>query len=238
MEKEILKLENVSYRYADEVSDYYALKDINYTFELGKVYAIRGKSGSGKTTLLSLISGLETNYEGAITYDGKDLKKMDLDKYRNTCIGIVFQSYNLLPHLTASENIILSMDINGMKIKNKREKALELMKSVGLSDTFASRKILKLSGGEQQRIAIARSLSYDPDVIIADEPTGALDYNTGKMVLKLLQDTCRKEGMTVVLITHNLAIAPMADRVIKMKNSKVISNIINESIVSVDEIEW
>ena len=221
MEKEILKLENVSYRYADEVSDYYALKDINYTFELGKVYAIRGKSGSGKTTLLSLISGLETNYEGAITYDGKDLKKMDLDKYRNTCIGIVFQSYNLLPHLTASENIILSMDINGMKIKNKREKALELMKSVGLSDTFASRKILKLSGGEQQRIAIARSLSYDPDVIIADEPTGNLDKETEDEILKNFKELAHKKNKCVIIVTHSKNVSDNSDVCYYLKKEEV-----------------
>lgn len=122
MKKEILKLENVSYRYQDASEDDYILKNINYTFELGKTYAIKGKSGSGKTTLLSLISGLETRYEGNITYDDKDLKKIDLDKYRNTYIGIVFQSYNLLPHLTAIENIILSMEISDLKDIDKRKK--------------------------------------------------------------------------------------------------------------------
>ena len=170
MKKEILKLQDVSYRYADADINDYVLKNINYSFELGKIYAIKGKSGSGKTTLLSLISGLETKYEGTITYDDKDLKKIDLDKYRNTYIGIVFQSYNLLPHLTAIENIILSMEISNIKGIDKHKKALELMKSVGLDESFANRRVLKLSGGEQQRIAIARSLSYNPNIIIADEP--------------------------------------------------------------------
>ncbi len=136
-------------------------KNINYEFDQGKMYAIKGKSGSGKTTLLSLITGLEKCTEGNVLYDGKDLKKMNLDTYRNTDIGIVFKSYNLLPSLTAVENIILSMDVSKVKIKSKKQKALELMRSVSLSDEQAKRKILKLSGGEQQRIAIARSLSYN-----------------------------------------------------------------------------
>ena len=167
----ILKLENVGYRYKDAPKDSYVFKNINYAFEQGKIYAIKGKSGSGKTTLLSLITGLEKCTEGDILYDGKNLKKMNLDRYRNTEIGIVFQSYNLLPRLSAKENIILSMDISKVKVKDKKKKALELMKDVGLSEEEAKRKILRLSGGEQQRIAIARSLSYDPKIIIADEPT-------------------------------------------------------------------
>ena len=136
-------------------------KNINYEFDQGKMYAIKGKSGSGKTTLLSLITGLEKCTEGNVLYDGKDFKKMNLDTYRNTDIGIVFKSYNLLSSLTAVENIILSMDVSKVKIKSKKQKALELMRSVSLSDEQAKRKILKLSGGEQQRIAIARSLSYN-----------------------------------------------------------------------------
>ena len=167
----ILKLENVGYRYKDAQKDSYVFKNINYEFEQGKIYAIKGKSGSGKTTLLSLITGLEKCTEGDILYDNKNLKKMNLDRYRNTEIGIVFQSYNLLPRLSAKENIILSMDISKVKVKDKKNKALELMKDVGLSEEQANRKILRLSGGEQQRIAIARSLSYDPKIIIADEPT-------------------------------------------------------------------
>ena len=140
----ILKLENVCYRYKDAPKDSYVFKNINYDFEEGKMYAIKGKSGSGKTTLLSLITGLENCTEGQILYDGKELKKMNLDTYRNTDIGIVFQSYNLLPRLTALENIILSMDISKVKVEDKKQKALELMRSVGLSEDKANRKILKL----------------------------------------------------------------------------------------------
>ena len=141
----ILKLDNVAYRYKDAPKDKYVFKEINYEFEQGKMYAIKGKSGSGKTTLLSLITGLEKCTEGRVLYNDEDLKKMNLDKYRNTDIGIVFQSYNLLPSLTAIENIILSMDVSKVKIKNKKDRALELMKSVGLSEDQAKRKILKLS---------------------------------------------------------------------------------------------
>lgn len=217
MKKEILKLENVSYRYQDASEDDYVLKNINYTFELGKTYAIKGKSGSGKTTLLSLISGLETRYEGNITYDDKDLKKIDLDKYRNTYIGIVFQSYNLLPHLTAIENIILSMEISGLKDIDKRKKAIELMKSVGLNESFANRRVLKLSGGEQQRIAIARSLSYNPNIIIADEPTGNLDKDTEDEILKIFKELAHKENKCIIIVTHSKNVCDNVDIVYDLK---------------------
>ena len=213
----ILKLDNVSYRYSDAKKDEYVFKDISYDFELGKSYAIRGKSGSGKTTLLSLISGLETKYEGNITYNNKNLKKQDLDKYRNTYIGIVFQSYNLLPHLTAAENIILSMEISGLKIDNKREKAIELMKSVGLDESLADRRVLKLSGGEQQRIAIARSLSYNPKIIIADEPTGNLDKETEDEILEIFDRLSHKENKCVIIVTHSKNVCDSVDYVYEIK---------------------
>ncbi len=208
---EILKLENVAYRYKDAPKDKYVFKNINYEFEQGKIYAIKGKSGSGKTTLLSLITGLEKCTEGKIIYDGEDLKKKNLDKYRNTDIGIVFQSYNLLPRLTAIENIILSMDVSKIKIKDKKQKALELMKKVGLSEEHAKRKILKLSGGEQQRIAIARSLSYDPKIIIADEPTGNLDKDTENEILKIFIDLAKKENKCIIIVTHSQNVCDKVD---------------------------
>lgn len=220
--KKILSIKDVSYRYEDAKEDDYVLKDINYDFELGKVYAIRGKSGSGKTTLLSLISGLETKYEGTITYDDKDLKSIDLDKYRNTYIGIVFQSYNLLPHLTAIENIMLSMDISSVKCDDKKKKALELMESVGLDESFANRRVLKLSGGEQQRIAIARSLSYDPEVIIADEPTGNLDKDTEDEILKIFKKLAHKNNKCVIIVTHSKNVSDNVDVVYDLK--KKVSN--------------
>jgi putative ABC transport system ATP-binding protein len=220
MENVILKLDDISYRYKDAKIDEYVFKDINYDFELGKTYAIKGKSGSGKTTLLSLISGLETNYEGSITYNGENLKSIDLDKYRNTYIGIVFQSYNLLPHLNAMENIILSMEISGIECENKKEKALELMESVGLSKSLATRRVLKLSGGEQQRIAIARSLSYNPNIIIADEPTGNLDKETEDEILKIFSDLAHKENKCVIIVTHSKNVCDNVDFVYDLKKDK------------------
>ena len=212
----ILKLEDVGYRYKDAPKDSYVFKNINYEFEEGKMYAIKGKSGSGKTTLLSLITGLEKCTEGQILYDGKTLKKMNLDRYRNTDIGIVFQSYNLLPRLTAIENIIVSMEISKVKVKNKKQKALELMKSVGLSEEHAKRKILKLSGGEQQRIAIARSLSYNPKIIIADEPTGNLDKDIESEILKIFKHLAKNENKCVIIVTHSQNVCNEVDTVYEL----------------------
>ncbi len=212
----ILKLENVSYRYKDAPKDKYVFKNINYEFEQGKLYAIKGKSGSGKTTLLSLITGLEKCTEGKVLYDGKDLKKMNLDKYRNTDIGIVFQSYNLLPKFTAIENIILSMDVSQVKVKNKKQEALKLMKDVGLSEEHAKRRILKLSGGEQQRIAIARSLSYNPKIIIADEPTGNLDKETEGEILKIFKHLAKDENKCIIIVTHSQNVCDSADEIYEL----------------------
>ncbi len=213
---EILKLENVSYRYKDAPKDKYVFKNINFKFEQGKMYSIKGKSGSGKTTLLSLITGLEKCSEGKVLYDGKDLKKMNLDRYRNTDIGIVFQSYNLLPRFTAIENIILSMDVSKVKIKNKKQEALKLMKSVGLSEEHANRRILKLSGGEQQRIAIARSLSYNPKIIIADEPTGNLDKETEGEILKIFEHLAKDENKCIIIVTHSQSVCDASDYVYEL----------------------
>lgn len=215
-EKDILILKNVNYRYKDAEKNDYVLKNINFCFKKGKVYAIKGKSGSGKTTLLSLISGLETNYEGNILYKEKELKKLDLDKYRNTDIGIVFQSYNLLPHLDAVENIILSMDISKVKVNNKKNKALELMESVGLSKNLKNRRILKLSGGEQQRVAIARSLSYNPEIILADEPTGNLDKETENEILDIFLNLAHKENKCVIIVTHSDNVVKKVDKIYEL----------------------
>lgn len=216
----LLKLENVSYRYSDALKDDYVFKNINYEFNEGKVYAIKGKSGSGKTTLLSLLSGLETNYEGNITYNGKDLKKQDLDKYRSSDIGIIFQSYNLLPHLTAMENIILSMDISNVEVANKSETAIELMKSVGLKESQKDRRVLKLSGGEQQRVAIARSLSYNPRMILADEPTGNLDKETENEILKIFKNLAKRENKCVIIVTHSENVCQNVDVIFDLKPQK------------------
>lgn len=217
MREIILKVTDVSYRYADASANDYVLKNINFTFQLGKTYAIRGKSGSGKTTLLSLISGLENAYDGSINFQGQELRKMDLDKYRSNDIGIVFQSYNLLPHLTAMENIMLSMDISKVKVSDKKKKALELMKSVGLKEEHANRRVLKLSGGEQQRVAIARSLSYDPKIIIADEPTGNLDKETENEILKIFKKLSKKENKCIIIVTHSANVCDNVDIVYELK---------------------
>lgn len=216
----ILSIQNVSYRYSDAEKDEYAIRNISYNFESGKVYAIRGKSGSGKTTLLSLISGLEKCSEGSILFDEKDLKNINLDEYRSHDIGVVFQSYNLLPFMSVSENIILSMDVSGIKIDNKKARALELMKTVGLKDSYANRKVLKISGGEQQRVAIARSLSYDPKIIIADEPTGNLDKETEEDIIDIFKKLAHINGKCVIIVTHSPNVCTMADKVYDLKTNK------------------
>ncbi len=217
MKNIVLSLKNVSYRYKDAAKDDYVLKNINYDFETGKTYAIKGRSGSGKTTLLSLISGLEKKYEGKINYKDKSLSKMNLDNYRSNNVGIVFQSYNLLPHLTALENIILSMDISKVKVNDKKKLAKELMEQVGLSTNMANRRILKLSGGEQQRIAIARSLSYNPEIILADEPTGNLDKDTESDILKIFNDLAHKQNKCVIIVTHSENVCSLVDEVYELK---------------------
>ena len=220
MKDVILKVENVSYRYSDAKEDEYVLKDINLNFELGKTYAIRGRSGSGKTTLLSLLSGLEKDYEGPIFFENKELRSMDLDKYRSNYIGIVFQSYNLLPHMNALENIILSMEISKIEVESKKEKALTLMKSVGLNEEHATRRVLKLSGGEQQRVAIARSLSYDPKIILADEPTGNLDKETEDDILQIFDDLAKKQNKCIIIVTHSSNVCDNVDVVYDLKSKK------------------
>lgn len=216
----LLSIQEASYRYSDADEKEYALKNVSYEFEKGKIYAIRGRSGTGKTTLLSLISGLERCTEGKIIFDGKDLKDINLDYYRSHEIGIVFQSYNLLPFMTVSENIILSMDASGLKISNKKEEALKLMKSVDLKETYANRKVLRISGGEQQRVAIARSLSYNPKMIVADEPTGNLDKQTEKEILDIFKKLAHEDGKCVIIVTHSQNVCDMADKVYDLKKVK------------------
>lgn len=216
----LLSIQNASYRYSDAEADEYALKDVSFNFEKGKIYAIRGRSGTGKTTLLSLISGLERCTEGKIIFDGKDLKDINLDYYRSHEIGIVFQSYNLLPFMTASENIILSMDASGIKVDNKKEEALRLMKSVGLKEVYADRKVLRISGGEQQRVAIARSLSYNPKMIVADEPTGNLDKQTEKEILDIFKKLAHEDGKCVIIVTHSQNVCDAVDKVYDLKKVK------------------
>ena len=202
----VLSLQNISFSYGKTP----VLKDISYAFEKGKMYCIIGKSGAGKTTLLSLLSGLAAPNAGEIIYDGKNVAKIDKYTFRSRYIGVVFQSFNLITKYTALENVVLSMDVSGAKIKNKKQKALELLESVGLDEDEANRRVLKLSGGQQQRVAIARALSYDPDIILADEPTGNLDRDTQKEIMDIFRDLTDR-GKCVILVSHSPDVAAMCD---------------------------
>ena len=202
----ILSLQNISFSY-DKTP---VLKDISYEFEKGKIYCIIGKSGAGKTTLLSLLSGLAAPTAGDIIYNGKSIAKIDKYTFRSKYIGVVFQSFNLITKYTALENVILSMDVAGYKTKSKSARALELLESVGLDEDEANRRVLKLSGGQQQRVAIARALSYDPDIILADEPTGNLDRDTQKEIMDIFRHLA-DQGKCVILVSHSPDVAEMCD---------------------------
>ena len=202
----LLSLQNISFSYGRTP----VLKDISYDFEKGRMYCIIGKSGAGKTTLLSLLSGLAKPTAGDIIFDGKSITKIDKYTFRSRYIGVVFQSFNLITKYTALENVVLSMDVSGARIKDKKEKALELLDSVGLDDDEANRRVLKLSGGQQQRVAIARALSYDPDIILADEPTGNLDRDTQKEIMDIFRELADR-GKCVILVSHSPDVADMCD---------------------------
>jgi putative ABC transport system ATP-binding protein len=212
-----------------------ALDGTSFSINKGEFVVVAGPSGAGKSTFLNILGGMDTPSSGEITVDGNEISQYNtkqLTTYRRDDIGFVFQFYNLAQNLTALENIELAVQIS--KNPLNPEKVLEQVGLSDRSDNFPA----QLSGGEQQRVAIARALAKNPKLLLCDEPTGALDYNTGKAILKLLQDTCREHNMTVVIVTHNLAIAPMADRLIRFKNGKVESNIMNENIIPVERIEW
>ena len=202
----LLSLQNISFSY-DKTP---VLKDVSYDFEKGKMYCIIGKSGAWKTTLLSLLSGLAKPTAGDIVYDGKSIAKIDKYTFRSKYIGVVFQSFNLITKYTALENVILSMDVSGARIKDKKKRALELLDSVGLDEDEANRRVLKLSGGQQQRVAIARALSYDPDIILADEPTGNLDRDTQKEIMDIFRELTN-QGKCVILVSHSPDVAEMCD---------------------------
>jgi len=215
-----LELSDVTYRYVGSTKA--VLNEINATFERGKVYTIIGQSGAGKSTLLSLISGLDVCKEGDVYYNGKNLRQLDRDDYRAKSIGVIFQGYNLLLNSTAVYNIVLSMNISGWAgTQNKKETAYTLLEKVGIDRETANRKILKLSGGEQQRVGIARALSHDPDVIIADEPTGNLDTETEHAVLKILTRLAHEENKCVIIVTHSENVTAIADEVIGIREGRL-----------------
>ena len=213
----------------------HALSNANLSIEKGELVVIVGPSGAGKTTALNILGGMDNATSGRVIVDNKEisrLKNRDLIKYRREDIGFVFQFYNLVQNLTAIENVELATQICKNPLSPEK-----VMEKVGLKErknNFPS----QLSGGEQQRVAIARAIAKNPKILLCDEPTGALDYNTGKQILKLLQDTCRKENMTVIIITHNSAIAPMADKIIHFKNGKSEDIVINQDPTPIEEIEW
>ena len=232
---EFVTLKDVKKIYQMGEVEIMAAAGIDFEIKKGEFAVVVGPSGAGKTTVLNILGGMDTASEGQVMVDGQDIatySTKQLTAYRRDDIGFVFQFYNLIPNLTALENVELALQI----CKNPMD-AKEVLEEVGLGDRLDNFPA-QLSGGEQQRVSIARALAKNPKLLLCDEPTGALDYNTGKSILKLLQDTCRNNGMTVILITHNSAIEPMADRVIKIKNGRVDKIIENPQPVSVETIEW
>ena len=230
-----VSLKNVYKRYKMGEVTITASDGVSFDIEKGEFVVITGASGAGKTTVLNLIGGMDVCDEGEIIVDGNDIAKYsskELTAYRRYDIGFVFQFYNLVQNLTALENVELAAQI----CRESRD-ASEVLAQVGLAERMNNFPA-QLSGGEQQRVSIARALAKSPKLLLCDEPTGALDYNTGKTILKLLQDTCRNKGMTVIVITHTQAITPMADRVIKIKNSKVAKISLNPNPTPVEKIEW
>ena len=230
-----VKLDKVSKIYKMGEVEIRAVDRISFEISKGEFVVVVGPSGAGKTTVLNILGGMDTATKGDVLVDGRNIAKYNsrqLTAYRRDDIGFVFQFYNLVPNLTALENVELAMQI----CKNPLD-AGEVLKEVGLEDRMGNFPA-QLSGGEQQRVSIARALAKNPKLLLCDEPTGALDYQTGKAILKLLQDMCREKGMTVIVITHNSALTPMADRVIHIKNGTVSAMELNDDPTPVEEIEW
>ena len=233
--EEFVRLQDITKVYKMGEVEIRAADNINFSINKGEFVVIGGTSGAGKRAVLNILGGMDTATDGVLTVDGEEITAYNakqLTGYRREDIGFVFQFYNLVPNLTALENVELALQI----CRNPLD-AREVLCEVGLGDRLDNFPA-QLSGGEQQRVSIARALAKNPKLLLCDEPTGALDYNTGKAILKLLQNMCRERGMTVIVITHNQAIAPMADRLIHIKNGQVSQMELNVNPMSIDEIEW
>ena len=217
----ILEVKNITYYYQDGRNKRVILNDLDAEFETGKFYAILGESGSGKTTFLSLISSLDTPQSGVILFKGQSIKEIGYEKYRRNHISIVFQNYNLIQYMTAVENVLVAMGITDNKIEgNKKEVAYKLLEDVGIDKETADRRVNRLSGGEQQRTAIARALSTDPEIIMADEPTGNLDYETSGEIIELLMRLAHERDKCVIVVTHDLKIAEKSDVILQLDTKK------------------
>ena len=230
-----IEFKNVIKTYGEGQGAVNALDGVDFTVEKGEFCVLLGESGAGKTTLLNMLGGMDTITSGTILFNGRDvssLSKKELVEYRRHDVGFVFQFYNLVPNLTALENVEIAAQLCKNPIDAKT--AIEMVDLGDRRNNFPA----QLSGGEQQRVAIARALAKNPALLLCDEPTGALDYITGKFVLKMLYELSREKNTTVIIITHNQAIAPMADRIIRIKSGKIVSNDVNESIIPIEEIEW
>ena len=233
--EEYVKLENVSKIYGSKEVKIIAVDEISFRIKKGEFVVIVGPSGAGKTTTLNILGGMDSPTKGKVIIDGKDIShcnRKQLTEYRRNDIGFVFQFYNLVQNLTALENVELATEISKKPLDPRT-----VLKGVGLEKRMLNFPA-QLSGGEQQRVAIARAVAKNPKILLCDEPTGALDYKTGKQILKLLQDTCRENNMTVIIVTHNAALAPMADKVIHFKNGTAESVEINSNPLPVEQIEW
>ena len=235
MAQPFILFEHVSKVYHSGELEVTALHDASFTIEKGEICVIVGESGAGKTTLLNILGGMDSLTAGRILVDETEisgLSQKELVDYRRSDVGFVFQFYNLIPNLTALENVEIAA-----KLKRDALEARTVLEEVGLADRMNNFPA-QLSGGEQQRVAIARALAKNPKLLLCDEPTGALDYRTGKAILQLLQDTCRTHGMTVIIITHNLALCPMGDRVFRVKSGRIVSSEYNEHPQDIASIEW
>ncbi len=218
----VLEFKNVSYHYQDGSKKSSILKQIDFSFEKGKFYTILGSSGSGKTTFLALASGLDIPKSGDILYDGKNINSIGLTNFRNKNVGIVFQSYNLIPYMTSLQNVLTAMEITKNKIENRKQKAYALLEKIGLTKEEANRNVLKLSGGQQQRVAISRALATEGDIIFADEPTGNLDHDTAIEIIKIFKTLAHENNKSVIVVTHSSDVAAQSDVILNLKAGKLV----------------